>query len=45
MNVLKRRWKLVSIGLLAVMAAALLAATATARTSATPIRIAVLSDC
>ena len=45
MNVLKRRWKLVSVVALAFSAAALLAAAATARNSATPIRVAVLSDC
>src|SRR6478609_9218775 len=45
MNVLKRRWKLVSVVALAVSASALLAAAATARTSATPIKVGVLSDC
>ncbi|HZU19891.1 MAG TPA: ABC transporter substrate-binding protein [Gaiellaceae bacterium] len=45
MHALKRRWKLVPLAALAVVAAAVVAATATARTSATPIRIAVLSDC
>jgi branched-chain amino acid transport system substrate-binding protein len=45
MNVLKRRWKLVSVVALAFSAAALLAAAATARNSATPIKVAVLSDC
>ncbi len=45
MNALKRRWKLVSLAVLAVLVAALLATTATARSGASPIRIAVLSDC
>src|SRR6188472_3846030 len=45
MNVLKRRWKLVSVVALAFSAAALLAAAATARNSATPIKVGVLSDC
>jgi branched-chain amino acid transport system substrate-binding protein len=45
MHALKRRWKLVPLAAVAVLAAAVVAATATARTSASPIRIAVLSDC
>ena len=39
------RWRLVPLAAVAVVAAAVVAATATARTSASPIRIAVLSDC
>jgi branched-chain amino acid transport system substrate-binding protein len=45
MSALKRRWKLSSIALAALAAAAVVVSTATARTSATPIKIAVLSDC
>ena len=46
MSALTRKWKLVSFAALAAVAAALAATTATARTSAaTPIKIAVLSDC
>ena len=45
MNALKRKWRLIPLAALAVVAAAVVAATATARTSATPIKIAVLSDC
>jgi branched-chain amino acid transport system substrate-binding protein len=46
MNALKRRWKLVPLAALVFVAAALVAATATARNgSATPIKIGVLSDC
>ena len=45
MNALKRRWKLVPLVALVIGATALAAATATARSSATPIRIAVMSDC
>src|SRR2546421_6005468 len=46
MNALKRKWKLVSLAALAVVAATALAtATATARSSASTIKIAVLSDC
>ncbi|MFL5928057.1 MAG: ABC transporter substrate-binding protein [Gaiellaceae bacterium] len=45
MHALKRRWTLVPLATLVVIVAAALVASATARTSATPIRIAVLSDC
>ena len=45
MNALKRRWKLVPLAAIVVVIAALVATTATARSSATPIKIAVLSDC
>ena len=45
MNALKRGWKLVPIAAIVVVIAALVATTATARSSATPIKIAVLSDC
>src|SRR5579872_1106055 len=45
MNALKARWKLVPLALVALVAAAYVATTATARSSATPIKIAVLSDC
>src|SRR5947199_2394060 len=44
MNALKRRWRLVPLAALAVVAAAVVVATATARTSASTIRVAVLSD-
>src|SRR6478752_6755152 len=45
MNALKRRWKLVPLAASVLVAAALVATTATARSSASTIRIAVLSDC
>ncbi len=45
MHALKRKWKLVPLAALVVIAAAFAAATATARSSATPIKIGVLSDC
>ena len=46
MNALKRRWKLVSLAALVVITAAVATATATAHSSsATPIKIGVLSDC
>jgi branched-chain amino acid transport system substrate-binding protein len=45
MNGLKRRWKLVPFAALAVVAAAYVASTATAKNSASVIKIAVLSDC
>ena len=46
MNALKRRWKLVPLLMaLVVLTAALVTATATARSSASTIKIAVLSDC
>src|SRR5439155_10266992 len=45
MNALKRRWKLVPVAAAVLAMAAVVAATATARSSATPIKIAVLSDC
>jgi len=46
MNALKSKWKLVSLaGMVVLAAAAVLATTATARSSASTIRIAVLSDC
>jgi branched-chain amino acid transport system substrate-binding protein len=45
MSALKRRWKLLPLVALVLVATALVAASATARSSATPIRIAVMSDC
>ena len=45
MNALKRKWKLIPFAALAVVAATLVTATATARSTASPIKIAVLSDC
>jgi len=45
MNAFKGRWKLVPLAAVAVIAAAYVATTATARSSATPIKIGVLSDC
>jgi branched-chain amino acid transport system substrate-binding protein len=46
MSVLKRKWKVIPFATLAAVVAALVATTATARTSAaTPIKIGVLSDC
>ena len=46
MNALKSKWKLVSLAAVVVLAAAsVLAATATARSNASTIKIAVLSDC
>ena len=46
MSVLKRKWKVIPFATLAALVAALVATTATARTSAgTPIKIGVLSDC
>jgi len=45
MSALKRRWKLLPLVALVIVATALAAASATARSSATPIRIAVMSDC
>jgi branched-chain amino acid transport system substrate-binding protein len=46
MSVLRRRWKVVTLAAVAAVAAsALVATTATARSSASPIKIAVLSDC
>ena len=45
MNALNRRWKLVPLAALVVCAAALVATTATARSTASTIKIAVLSDC
>src|SRR6478672_7365430 len=45
MNALKRRWKLVPLAAAVLVAAAFVVTTATARSGATPIKIAVLSDC
>jgi branched-chain amino acid transport system substrate-binding protein len=45
MHAFKGRWKLVPLAAVAVIAAAYVATTATARSSATPIKVAVLSDC
>ena len=45
MNALKRWWKLVPLAAAVLVAAALVATTATARSSASTIKIAVLSDC
>src|SRR3954447_12987638 len=45
MNALNRRWRLVPLAALVVVAASLAAATATARSSASTIKIGVLSDC
>jgi branched-chain amino acid transport system substrate-binding protein len=45
MHAFKGRWKLVPLAVVAVVAAAYVVTTATARSSATPIRIGVLSDC
>ena len=45
MNALKSKWKLVSLGVVVIAAASVLAATATARRDASTIKIAVLSDC
>ncbi|MDP9286229.1 MAG: hypothetical protein M3P41_14940, partial [Actinomycetota bacterium] len=45
MSAFKGRWKLISLAALVVAIGAVAAATATARSSATPIKIAVLSDC
>jgi branched-chain amino acid transport system substrate-binding protein len=45
MSALKRRWKLLPLVALVIVATALAAASATARSSASPIRIAVMSDC
>src|SRR5260221_5667514 len=45
MNALKRKWKLIPFAALAVVAATLVTATATARSTASPIKIGVLSDC
>src|SRR5436305_1595051 len=45
MSALKRRWKLVPLAALAVLVAAVATSAATARSSATPIKLAVLSDC
>ncbi len=45
MNALKGKWKYVTLAALVAVAAALAAATATARSTASPIKIAVLSDC
>src|SRR3954467_4032244 len=45
MNALKGKWRLIPLAALAVVVAAVLATTATARGNASTIRIAVLSDC
>jgi spermidine/putrescine-binding protein len=45
MNPRKRRWRIIPLAALVVVAAAAVVATATARSSASTIRIAVLSDC
>src|SRR5690242_6084140 len=45
MNALKRWWKLVPLAAAVLVAAALVATTATARSSASTIKVAVLSDC
>jgi branched-chain amino acid transport system substrate-binding protein len=45
MSALRRRWKLVPFALVGLVTAALAATVATARPSATPIKIGVLSDC
>ncbi len=45
MNALRGRWKLVPLAAVIVIAAAYVATTATARSTATPIKIGVLSDC
>jgi branched-chain amino acid transport system substrate-binding protein len=45
MSALRRKWKVIPLAGLVVVAVAVAASTATARTSATPIKIAVLSDC
>src|SRR5689334_23451881 len=45
MKALKRRWRIVPLAALVVLTAAVVAATATARSSASTIRIGVLSDC
>jgi branched-chain amino acid transport system substrate-binding protein len=45
MSALKRRWKLVPLAVLAVLVAAFATSAATAKSTASPIKIAVLSDC
>jgi branched-chain amino acid transport system substrate-binding protein len=45
MSALKRRWKLLPFAALAALAAAFVASGATAKSTATPIKVAVLSDC
>jgi branched-chain amino acid transport system substrate-binding protein len=45
MNALKGKWKFIPLAALVVVAASLVASAATARSSASTIKIAVLSDC
>jgi len=45
MSALRRKWKVIPLAGLVVVAVAVAASAATARSSATPIKIAVLSDC